>query len=350
MSRLRIVAVVVSCVGIAALASCGGGNSGERAQEEAKATAYKFGLVTGSSGLNDHAFNDMHYNGMMMAQRKYGIEFEYESPRDDTDFTAAAERLIARGCNVIVAGAGFFMIDSVEELSAKYPGVRFILDDTKAKTYRPNVSSFTYKQNEGSFLAGALAAKVSKKGKVAVFGAADVQVINDFMVGFAARARYAVPDIEVVQLYIQDRLIEGGEEKSAWGASKTAKKMAEEQYAAGVDVIFQVAGGSGMGIFLAAKEAGAWAIGVDSDQDYLVEGSVLTSMMKQVDKAMVIAIGMLLEGTLESRNYELGLAEDGVGLSPMTYTKDRIGEEILAYIRRLAEDVTGGKVAVPSAF
>ncbi|HAP43313.1 MAG: hypothetical protein A2087_11140 [Spirochaetes bacterium GWD1_61_31] len=326
------------------------GASANISPERALRLTRKFGLVVGFGGLNDRAFNDLHFNGMVQARKDYGIEFEYRVPVDENDFSSPMQELIDGGCTVIIAGAGFFMMDAVASMAERYPDIIFILDDTEAIAYPPNVSSITYRQNEGSFMAGALAALISSSGKVATLGAMNVPVINDFMVGFAAGARQAVPEIVVMEDYIHDHLANAYGESHAWNAPRTSYDLAAGMYDAGCDIIFQVAGGSGMGIFLAAQKYGRYAIGVDSDQDYLLEGSILTSMMKKVDKGVLFIINEYLDGRLENRNYPLGLAEDGVGLTDMIYTGHLITPEIREYLANLKAGILNQTIPVPSAF
>ncbi len=324
------------------------GSKTDRVSTTAK---FKFGLVTGPDGLGDNAFNDMHYNAMIESRRLYNIEFEYMLPENDQAFDKAVEELISKECNVIIAGAGFMMIDTVETLSLKYPDIYFILDDAEAKTHRDNVTSVVYKQNEGSYLAGALAAMVSETDNIAVFGGGDFPVINDFIVGYEAGGKYIKNDINIFVKYYPDYIKPDDAIQSGWSRPDLGLSLSKDLIMnENVDVIFHVAGSSGTGGFQAAKEHGIYAIGVDSDQDYLVEGSILTSMMKNVDKTMVNLIGEFLDGKLENRNYAMGLDKNGIGLSPMTYTRDKISTEYLERIDKIKTDIISGKIVVPTAF
>ncbi len=308
---------------------------------------YLFGLVTGTGGLGDKAFNDMQYNGMLFAKKNYGIDFIYTAPKSMNEDVTAIEELISKGANVIFAGGGFHMIDPVDKLAKKYPKILFIILDDFAKHYYPNVASVTFKQNEGSFLAGALSAMETKTKKIAVIGAANIDVIQDFVVGYKAGAEYINPEIIIYTSFIgktDDKI-------SPFANPKKAYKIATSLYKADdVDVIYQVASASGIGVFNAAKESNCYAIGVDSDQDYLAEGFILTSMMKRLDQGINMVINNILTGKFKNKAYKLGLIENGVSLSSMLYTKDKINPLYLKQINNISDKIKSGNIIVPSVY
>ncbi len=311
---------------------------------------YKFGLVVGNGGFDDQGFNEMHLKGMVEASEKYGINFEPRAFTNDSHFQDPMQDLIDENCNVIIAGAWFFK-DQVDELSLKYPEIHFILNDSEAISYRENVTSITYKQNEGSFLAGALAAMVSETGNIAFMGSVNIPVINDIIAGYKAGAEYIKPDINLTIEYLSDLMKPEDTIQNPWIRPDLAKTHSINLYEnKGVDVIFHASGNSGVGGLQAAEITGKFAIGVDSDQDYLAEGFVLTSMMKNIDTAIVNTIGELLKGDLKNENYYMSLENNGIGLSPMTFTKDKISPEYLKVIEDVKADIIAGKIVVPTAY
>jgi len=304
-----------------------------------------FGLATGLGGIEDDSYNDMLYNGMVLARAKLGIRYLVETPRTPEDDIPIMEALMDRGCTVIIAGGGYHMIEPVEILSRRRPDVTFVLVDDVAASYPPNVASVTFRQNEGSFLAGALAALVSETGRVGFVGAADLPIINDFLVGYRAGARHVRPATRLDLAYVATDLPEG---QSPFEAPQQGRDVALRLYGQGCDVVFAVAAGSNRGVFQAARESQAFAIGVDSDQDHMAKGYVLTSMLKRLDTAILLVVEKILEGRLENRNFSLGLSEGGVGLSSMTYTRMLIPREVQQQLDILAQEINAGDIRVPT--
>ncbi len=306
-----------------------------------------FGLVTGYGGLGDKAFNDMQFNGMLLAKRNFGIEFIYESPSTWGTDLEVLDRIINRGASVIIAGGGFHMIDPVDIYARKYPDIIFIILDDFAKEYLPNIATISYRQNEGSFLVGALSALETSTNTIAMIGATDIEIINDFYNGFEAGAKHINPNIKIFKKYIGsiDDVV------SPFANPQKAQVIADDLYANhNVDIIYQVASGSGIGVFNSARNNKKFAIGVDSDQDYLAEGFVLTSMMKRLDLSINMIIEHILNETFENKAYKLGLKENGVSLSPMNFTKNIISQKSLNHIDMLKQDIIEGKIQVKTYF
>lgn len=304
-----------------------------------------FGLATGLGDIEDDSYNDMLYNGMVLARATYGIRYLVETPRREQDDIPIMESLINRGCKAIIAGGGYHMIKPVEVLAKKYPDVTFVLMDDVAISYPPNVASVTFRQNEGSFLAGALAALSSKEKRIAFLGAEDLPIINDFFVGYEAGAKHVAPEVVLDVAYVAQGV---QIDLNPYDAPKRSEELARELYDAGSEVIFAVAAGSNKGVFAAAKERQRFAIGVDSDQDHLAKGYVLTSMLKRLDSATMLMVRKILDGELQNRNYSLGLKEGGVGLTHMTYTRMLIPEHVLRTIMSLRGEIEAGLIAVPT--
>lgn len=303
----------------------------------------KFGFVVGGGGLGDQAFNDMQYNGFVLAQKRFGIEFEVASDRMD-NFSESIQELIAKGCTVILGG-GYMMDEAMHEMAVRHPYVRFAFLDGVARDL-PNMAGVTFRQNEGAFLAGALAALMSEHGRIAMLGGLDIPVIRDFWKGYEAGARFVRPEIKTELAFIA----KANEPINPFNIPLRGRRMALDMYEAGTDVIFAVAAATNKGVFVAAKEAGAYAVGVDSDQDYLAQGYILTSVMKRLDKAVLYFVEKIVTDNFTPGNESLGLAEDGVSLTPMTYTRPLIPDEHLQTLEKLKAGIVSGEIQVPSAF
>ncbi len=304
----------------------------------------RFCLGLGIGGIGDRSFNDMLVLGTKIVRNKHGIPFSLGVPNSTEDIETVLGEFVEEGCPLVFAGSWEYRT-SVDSLARKNPDVRFVMIDAEPIRFLDNVSSVTFRQNEGSFLAGALAALMTRTGVLGFLGGENHPVINDFLVGFKAGAHYINPNANISVGYIADEF----SRRSPWASPEAAEKIAGEMHLKNqCDIIFAAAAGSNAGVFKAAARDGFYSIGVDSDQDFFAPGSVLTSVMKRMDTAIEFAVGQYLKGTLTNTNYSLGLFEHGVGLSPMTYTKQLIGRKNLGTINRLEFDIVQGAIRVPS--
>jgi basic membrane protein A len=252
-------------------------------------------------GKFDRSFNQAAWDGAERWKRASGgksyLEFEIANAAQREQ---AALRFAERGANPIV-GIGFPQAAAIEKVARAYPATRFAIVD--AVVDLPNVQSFVYREHEGSFLAGMLAAMASKNGKIGFVGGMDVPLVRKFACGFEQGARHANPRVEV-------RIAMVGATPAAWTDPARGAELAKAQVAQGVDVIFAAAGTSGLGAMQASKDAGILTIGVDSNQNHLHPGSVLTSMVKRTDLAVQQAFSGVQPGITA-----LGLKEGGVDLA-----------------------------------
>ena len=307
----------------------------------------KIGLATGLGGLGDRAFNDMQYNGVIKASKKFNIPFEYNAPQHPKESINVIENLIQSGCNVIFAGGGYHMKAPVNKLSKKYPNIIFALLDDVALNHRKNVCSILFEQNEGAFLAGILSAMHSETKNVGIILATEHKPLLDFELGFREGIKFVSKDVDVVKKVIGKIFQIENPYSSPKLAKKLAEKIIKEKQ---VDIIFQVASASGIGVFKAAEENNIKAIGVDSDQDYLYKGTILTSVMKRLDRAIVLTIDKIIKGNLENRSYRLGLKEGGIELSPMKFTKNIIKTSTLNKIEQVKQKIINREIIVPTVF
>ncbi|MHB8418943.1 MAG: BMP family lipoprotein [Myxococcales bacterium] len=262
--------------------------------------------------------------------------------RAQEDYRPDLERLAQRQVALAI-GVGFMLADAVAAEAKAHPAQRYllidspILDGSGRPVTLPNVESVTFREQEGSFLAGALAGLATRSGQVAFVGGMQVPLIQRFEAGFRAGLA-AVNPTAAARLAVQYT--------GSFDDSSAGKRVAQSLYASGVDVLFQAAGADGLGAIEAAREAGRFVIGVDSDQAHLAPASVLTSMVKHVDYAVYLAARELEAGTFTPGNRELGLAEGGVGLAPVRV--DFPGKAAaLARVEALRQAIVAGTIQVP---
>lgn len=324
-----------------ALVGCSGGDkpaetSGTGTQP-APGTGKKLniGLVFDSGGRGDKSFNDSAYRGLERAAKELGIEPKTVDSARESDYATNLETLAESGCDLIFA-IGINMQKALSEVAPKHPDVKFAIVDAPVDS--PNVRSLVFKEEEGSFLAGYVAGLMSKSGKIGFVGGQEIDLIKKFQAGYEAGAKTANPAIVVLPAkYTGD-----------WNNVDLGKQNAKTLFGQGADVVYHAAGKCGLGVINAAKEEGKFAIGVDSDQDYLAEGKVLTSMIKRVDESVFQSIKDLQEGKWDTGVKVYDLKSNGVGLSDMTFTKDLIGEANLAKIKEVQDKIVAGEIKVPA--
>ncbi|MGL4642370.1 MAG: BMP family lipoprotein [Cetobacterium sp.] len=295
----------------------------------------KIGLVLSTGGLGDKSFNDSAYRGLEMAKKDLGIDFKYVEPKtslEDEDFL----REYADAGYDFIIGVGFPMKDAIENVARDYPELKFAMIDNSIS--EENVKNLLFRENEGSFLMGALAAMMSKTGVIGFVGGIDMPLINKFKDGYEQGARYINPEIKVLSAYI------GG--TSAFSDPLKANEMATMHIKQGADVLYHAAGGSGLGVLEAAKDNGIYAIGVDSDQDDFIKGTVLTSMMKNVDIAVYNTVQSILNNEFKGGDFYYGLAEGGVGTTDFRNTKDIIGTDKIENLQIIVEKIKSKEIII----
>lgn len=331
------------------LTSCS--NSAEEAATTEAKSLKVIHLVNGV--LGDKSFFDSAERGIKKASEEFG--FEYKTIEMGTDPTVWESGLADAAANedydIMIMGT-YQMIGYLEAIAGKYPDKYFMIYDSAATPANctnacANVYSITYKQNEGSYVAGVYAGLMTKTGIVGVVGAQDIPVINDFIVGYTQGVKSVNADYQVLLNYA------GG-----WNDPAKGKEQALAMYQQGADYVFQVAGATGDGIFQAAQETGNYAIGVDSDQATIIMDTnpdlaavIATSMMKNVDNSLYRALKMHLEGTLPYGTSEaLGITEGGVGLAKNEVYDSLTPQEVKDQITQVEADVASGKITVDTAF
>ncbi len=299
----------------------------------------KVAMVTSESGLGDRSFNDMMNEGMKRAQKELDIEFVVIQPRSISEFQSSLARAAGQGFDFIV-GSSFDMIKPMQTVAAAFPNQKFGLVDVGPDPIAPNVVSSVTKDWEGSFLVGAIAARTTKTGVIGFVGGKDIPIIHRFYIGYYYGAQMADPKVKVLESY------SGTFTDPAAGKEYTLALINQHS-----DINFAVAGATSAGVIDAAKSTKTFAIGVDSDQNYLAPGSVLTSMVKRVDTQAFDMIKSVSDGTFKGGTVlYYGLKEGGVAAAMDEYNKGLIAPEVLKEVDDLKAKVISGAIVVPNYF
>ena len=302
------------------------------------ATAEEFlpAVVFDMGGKFDKSFNEAAYNGAQKFTADTGIAYRDFEVTNPSMREQAIRNMAKRGATVIIA-MGFAQAAAVEKVAQEYPDVKFTLIDMVVDL--PNVQSVVFKEHEGSFLVGMAAAMASKTGKVGFVGGMDIPLIRKFALGYVEGAKYVDPDVEVYQNMT-------GTTPQAWNNPAKGGELARSQFDRGADVVYAAAGGTGLGVYQAAKDAGKLAIGVDSNQNYLHPGTMLTSMIKRVDVAVYESFAAAKAGTWQPGIQVLGLAEDGVGYSIDEHNRGLISPDMEGEIEAARAGIIDGSIPV----
>jgi basic membrane protein A and related proteins len=293
-------------------------------------------VVFDIGGKFDKSFNEGVSVGAerFKAETKIGYaEFEVTN---ETQFEQVHRRFAQRGQDPII-GVGFNQASPIERVAKEFPKVHFTLIDGVVKL--PNVQSVLYKEHEGSFLVGLLAAMASKSGKIGFVGGMDIPLIRKFACGYEQGIKYGNPKAELIQNM-------SGTTPAAWNDPARGGELAKGQFDRGVDVIYAAAGATGNGVLQAAKDRGKLAIGVDSNQNHLHPGTMLTSMVKRVDLATYESFKTAMEGKWEAGISVLGLKEGGVDWALDQYNEKLITPEMKAKVDEAKADIIAGKIKV----
>ena len=298
--------------------------------------AFKPAIVYDLGGKFDKSFNEGVYAGAEMFKKETGVEYRDFEPQTDAQREQALRRFARDGFSPIVA-VGFSQETALKKVADEFPNVKFAIIDSVVE--KPNVQSVVFKEHEGSFLVGLLAAQASKTGKVGFVGGMDIPLIRKFACGYVQGVKFAKKDGEVFQNMT-------GTTGAAWNDPVKGGELAKSQIDRGADVIYHAAGGTGVGVLRAAADAGKLGIGVDSNQNAMHPGKVLTSMLKRVDTATYTTFKQAKDGTWKAGASVLGLKEDGVGWALDDNNKSLITPPMKAAADKAAEDIKAGTVKV----
>jgi basic membrane protein A len=310
--------------------------------------AISVGIDFDVGGRGDKSFNDGAYAGADSAQRILHPLIRYIEPGEGADREAALRLLAAEKMNLII-GVGFIFTDDLNTLAKEYPNTSFagvdyaVATDPKGNIIPPppNVAALKFREEEGSFLVGAIAALVSHTKTVGFIGGMDIPLIHKFEAGYRAGVKAVCPTCQVIAQY-------AGVTPTAFQNPGKGKELALSQYDKGVEVIYHASGTTGQGLFEAARERNKLAIGVDADQSAEAPGHVLTSMIKGINTATFDVIARRKAGTFKGGIYSYGLKENGVGYVYNEQNKAMIPDSVRARVEALRQDIIAGRIKVPS--
>ncbi len=301
-----------------------------QAQEANPAVIFDLG------GKFDKSFNQASYEGAERFTAETGIAYELFELQNDAQREQALRRFAERGHNPVIV-TGFSYGSAMETVAPEFPDTDFVIIDMVVE--QPNVRSVVFKEEEGSYLVGMLAAMASETGKVGFVGGMDIPLIRKFACGYVQGVKAANPDAEVFQNMT-------GTTGAAWNDPVKGGELAKSQIDRGADVIYHAAGGTGVGVLQTAADAGKLGIGVDSNQNHLHPGHVLTSMLKRVDNAVHDAMVDVKDGAFTAGVEVLGLKEDGVGYAVDGNNEALITPEMKEKVEAAKADIISGKITV----
>ncbi|MGI9055556.1 MAG: BMP family lipoprotein [Pyrinomonadaceae bacterium] len=339
--------LIVVCLFTFIVSSC---NSRTEAQKQCQ---IKVGIVFDIGGKNDRSFNAAAWDGMKRAEQDLPICLYDVEPGNPTSIEPAMRAFAEKNFDLII-GVGFAQGPIMQKVAEDYPNIKFgivdgVITDKDGKPL-PNVASLVFREHEGSYLVGMIAASKSKTGKLGFIGGMDIPLIHKFETGYEEGARSVNPNIQVFDNYV-------GVTDSAWNNPGKGKELALSQIEKGADVIFTAAGNSGLGAFDAVEqygknangEANKFVIGVDSNQNGVKPGFVLTSMVKRVDNAVYDVVKEVLSGKFEGGFHVFGLDKDGVAYSLDDFNKDLISAETLQMVEEAKRKIGSGEIKVTDA-
>ncbi|MGI8554915.1 MAG: BMP family lipoprotein [Pyrinomonadaceae bacterium] len=313
----------------------------------------KVGIVFDIGGKNDRSFNAAAWEGVKRANRDFDIVLRDVEPGNPTSIEPAMRAFAERNFDLII-GVGFAQGPIMQKVAEDYPNIKFaivdgVITDKDGKPL-PNVASLVFREHEGSYLVGMIAASKSKTGTLGFIGGMDIPLIHKFETGYEEGAKSVNPNVRIVQNYV-------GVTDAAWNNPGKGKELALSQIQNGADVIFTAAGNSGLGAFDAVEqygknadgEANKFVIGVDSDQNGVKPGYVLTSMVKRVDNAVYDVVKEVLDGKFQGGFHVFGLDKDGVAYAMDEYNKGLIPDDVLLKVEDAKKEIINGQIKVTDA-
>jgi basic membrane protein A and related proteins len=318
---------------------------GKKDDTQTNSVKFKVGLVFDVGGRGDKSFNDAAYRGLEKAQKELGIEFEYIEPGPGADREAALRQFSSRSDISVIFGIGFIFTDEITKIAQEFPDKKYgCVDYTvdPSKTIPPNLIALEFREDEGSFLIGAIAGLMTKSNKVGFVGGMESPLIKKFQVSYEAGVKHVNPTCQTLIGY-------AGVTGDAFKNPGKGKELALGQYSSGADIIYHASGVTGLGVFEAAREMKKLAIGVDSDQNDEAPGFVLTSMLKMVDVAVFETIKQVKEGNFKGGRVEVfGLKSKGVDYAYTDKNKNMIPDDVKKKVEAIRQEIIDGKITIPS--
>ena len=330
----RLLALLGALAVLALATGCGGSST----KSSSKSAGIRVGLMPDVSGLNDRGFNHLAFVGMRDAKERLGVQYRVFTTNSASDYLPSLTTFAQQGYDLSIA-VGYTEINALDTAALKFPKSKFAIvdvDQTTLKGKPKNVLGLLFREQEVGYLAGYLAGLEERRRPgpdvVGSVGGQKQPPIDRFIAGYEAGAKAADPGIKTIHSYAND---------PTFSDQAKCKDVALNEIAAGAGVVFQVAGGCGLGVIDAAREKGVWAIGVDADQAYIAPKTVLTSATKRVDVAVFKAIQSVKKRTFNGGNAVYGLKENGVGLGKIN---PRVPKTDVAKVEKIRRDIVGGKI------
>jgi basic membrane protein A len=338
MNRSLALAVLVGTLPLV-VAGCGGGGGGKSAGQGSGTTTaaagLKVGLVTDTGGLNDRGFNHLAYVGVQEAKQRLGATYRVFLSSSSSEYIPNLTKFARESYNLTI-GVGFTEAEAIDTAATRFPHEKYAIvdvDQTTEPHKPPNLLGLLFKEQEVGYLAGYLAALEEKRRPgpdvIGSVGGQKQPPVDRFIAGYQAGAKAADPGIKTLNGYSQD-----------FNDQQKCKEIALNQIASGAGVVFQVAGGCGLGALEAAKEKGVWGIGVDADQSFLGP-HILTSATKRVDTAVFLAIKAVKDGKFKGGNVVYGLKDNGVGLGKIS---SKVPKADVAKVQKIRAEIISGKI------
>jgi len=301
----------------------------------------KVGIVLSTGGKGDKSFNDSAIAGLEKAKKELGIEYKDIQPKDVADDEKSLEFLAKEGYDLVIA-VGFMMGDALAKVAPKYPNTKFAIIDSSYDKPADNIKCLVFKEHEGSYLAGMLAASMSKTDVVGYVGGMDMPLIHRFEGGFTAGVKAVKPNATVLAAY-------AGTDGGAFNNPAKGKEIALDMISKKADIIYHASGGTGQGVFEAAESKGILAIGVDSNQNWVKPGTIIASMLKKVDIAVFNTVKDVKDNKFKGGKDGMGifgLKENGVGLTDLTnLTVEESAKDVTADNQKKIKDL---KATIPA--
>ncbi len=300
------------------------------------AQAFSAAIVYDTGGKFDKSFNESAFNGITKFKKETGVEVKEAIVNNETQREQVLRNMAKKGAPIVVAN-GFSFTQSMEKVAAEFPKTKFVLIDAVVKA--DNVLSVIFKEHEGSFIVGMASGMSTKSKKVGYINAMNMPLLNAFECGFVQGNKFVDPKIEVLSNVI-------GSTPSSFNDPGRGAEIAKSQFDRGADVVFAVAGPTGLGVFQAAKDAKKLAIGVDSNQNYIQPGTVLTSMIKRIDQAVYDSLMAAKNGTWKPGVRAMGLKEGGVDWAVDKFNRSLISADMEKKINETRQKIIDGKLVV----
>ncbi|MDA8194010.1 MAG: BMP family ABC transporter substrate-binding protein [Thermaerobacter sp.] len=335
---------MVAALSSGILAGCGTSPSAtgtpSSTSTSSKAAAYKVGLVTDTGGLNDHGFNHLAYMGLLQAKHQLGVSVSVVQSQTASDYVPYLTNYARQGYNLVIA-VGFLMQQAVQQVSKEFPHTKFMIIDDQVTA--PNVTSSLFDTQQCGYLVGELAGLVQKQhalpninqyNTLGVVGGMAIPPVNTYIAGFYAGVHAVDPSAKIILKYTND-----------FNNPNNGQTFAQSEIAQHADIIFQVAGGSGLGVITAAQQAHLYAIGVDANQNYLAPNTVITSAEKGIQVATFDTIQAGYKGTLKAGTQTFSLSNNGVGMAPPI---SAIPQSIARQVAASEQQIIAGKIVPPT--